>query len=135
MPLFLLEGGDTIGKSKSKGNRFEREVADWIKKYDGIDEKNYAVTSSGRLGAGYNELGFDIPAIRYSVECKHRSSVPKWLMGAYEQVIDITDSENEKHKTDKSPLLVVKKNYKPVMHIITEERHAELLEYEKECNY
>jgi hypothetical protein len=120
-----------MGKSKNKGNRFEREVAKWIKEHDGIDGEHYAVTESGRLGAGYNSLGFDIPAIRYSVECKHRSSVPKWLMEAWEQVIEVNGSENDKHKTDKAPLLVIKKNYKPLLHCITEERHAELLRKEK----
>ena len=123
-----------MGSSKSKGDRFERDQAEWIKKYDGIDTKHYAVTSSGRLGAGYNELGFDIPTITYSMECKHRKSVPKWLMGAWEQVIDVNEKENEKHNTNKSALLAVKKNYKPIMHIIEPERHAELLQYEKECN-
>lgn len=117
--------------SKKKGDKFERDVAEWIKENDGIDTKNYAVTSSGRLGAGYNDLGFDIPAHRYSVECKHRSSIPKWLIGAWEQVIEVTKSENKKHKTNKSPLLVIKKNYKPVMHIIKPQRHAELLKYER----
>lgn len=122
-----------MGKSKDKGSRFERDVAEWLKEHDGIDEEHYAVTSSGRLGAGYNELGFDIPALTYSVECKHRSSVPKWLMGAYEQVIEVNKDECKKHKFKKYPLLVVKKNYKPIMHIIEPERHAELLEYERRC--
>ena len=122
-----------MGKSGRKGKRFERDIANWIKEHDGIDTEHYAVTSSGRLGAGYNDLGFDIPSLRYSVECKHRKSVPKWLMGAFEQVIEVTESENEKHNTDKSPLLCIKKNYKPVIHCITEERHAELLAYEREC--
>ena len=122
-----------MGKSKSKGDRFERDVADWLKEYDGIDTEHYAVTESGRLGAGYNGLGFDIPAIRYSVECKHRSSVPKWLVKAWEQVIEVNESENDKHKTSKAPLLVIKKNYKPLLHCITPERHAELLKCEKEC--
>ena len=121
-----------VGKSKSKGDRFEREVADWLKENDGIDTEHYAVTESGRLGAGYNGLGFDIPALKYSVECKLRSTVPKWLMKAWQQVIDVNESENDKHKTDKVPMLVVKKNYKPLMHIITPERHAELLRKEKE---
>ena len=120
-----------MGKSKSKGDRFERSVADWLKENDGIDEEHYAVTESGRLGAGYNGLGFDIPALSYSVECKHRSSVPKWLIKAWEQVIEVNQSECKQHKFNKHPLLVVKKNYKPIMHIITEERHKELLECER----
>ena len=121
-----------MAKSGRKGKRFEREVSSWIKKHDGIDEENYAVTSSGRLGAGYNDLGFDIPAESYSVECKHRNSVPKWLMEAWEQVIKVTQQENDKHKTNKSPMLTIKKNYKPVIHCLTEKRHAELLRKERE---
>jgi len=121
-----------MAKSGRKGKRFEREVSSWIKKHDSIDEENYAVTSSGRLGAGYNDLGFDIPAESYSVECKHRKSVPKWLMEAWEQVIEVTEQENDQHKTNKSPMLAIKKNYKPIMHVITPERHAELLRKERE---
>lgn len=122
-----------MASSKNKGDRFERNQAEWFKKNDGIDEKNYAVTSSGRLGAGYNELGFDIPAIKYSVECKYRESIPKWLMSAWEQVIEVNESENEKHGTDKYPMLALKKNYKPILHCIQPERHAELLKCEKKC--
>jgi len=120
-----------VASSGRKGKRFERETADWVRENDDIDEKNYAVTDSGRLGAGYNGLGFDIPTVSYSIECKHRESVPKWLMGAWEQVIEVTQKENDKHKTDKSPMLAIKKNYKPIMHCITPERHAELLEKER----
>jgi len=100
-------------------------VASWAEENDGIDPK-YAVTSSGRLGPN-TSLGFDIPSENYAIECKHRKSVPQWLMGAWQQVIEVAEREQ------KLPLLTVKKNYKPVMHIISPERHAELLKYERKC--
>jgi len=112
-----------MGKSHSKGKRFERDVAEWIRQNDGIDEK-YATTSTGRLGPN-NSLQFDVPGVKYAVECKHRSTVPKWLIEAWEQVIEVAEKEG------KHPLLAIKKNYKPVIHCITEERHQELLKYER----
>ena len=121
-----------MGKSKSKGDRFELDTVEWaLNAGDEIDDEYYAPTEGGRLGAGYNGLGFDIATVRYSIECKHRSSVPKWLIGAWEQVINVNEQECKKHKFNKSPMMAVKKNYKPIMHIITEERHKELLEKEK----
>ena len=119
--------------SKGKGDRFERDQAGWFREHDGIDSKVYSVTDSGRLGATYNGLGFDIPALSYSVECKYRESIPQWLMGAWEQVIEVNERECEQHDFDKAPLLALKKNYKPIMHVIEPERHAELLKYEREC--
>ena len=114
-----------MGKSHDKGKRFERDTAKWaVEAGEDIDDDRYAVTGSGRLGPN-TSLQFDIPTINYCIECKHRSSVPKWLTGAWEQVIDVADNEGKK------PLLAIKKNYKPIMHVITPERHAELLEYER----
>ena len=113
-----------MAKSGRKGKRFEREVAQWLIENDGEDE-TFATTSSGRLGPN-TSLQFDVPSRHYACECKHRKSVPKWLMGAWEQVIEVADEH------DKEPLLTIKKNYKPVMHCLTEERHAELLRKERE---
>ena len=112
-----------MGKSHRKGKKFEREQAKWLMEYDGEDE-TYSTTSSGRLGPN-TSLKFDIPSKSYACECKHRESVPKWLMGAWEQIIDVSI------KHHKYPLLAVKKNYKPVMHCITKERHQELLKKER----
>ena len=123
-----------MGKSKSKGDRFELDTVEWaIKAGDEIDRQYYSPTEGGRLGSAYNGLGFDIATVKYSIECKHRSSVPKWLIGAWQQVIEVNAKECKQHKFDKSPMMAVKKNYKPIMHIITPERHKELLEYERKC--
>ena len=115
-----------MGKSHSKGRRFEQDIGKWLLKNDGeCDKFAEMTTSTGRLGQLTN-LQFDVISNHYAVECKHRSSVPKWLMSAWEQIIDKSAAH------DKSAMLAVKKNYKPIMHIITPERHAELLRKEKE---
>lgn len=86
-------------------------------------------TSTGRLGQQTN-LGFDLVSRHYVGEAKNRKSAPKWLLGAWKQINELSDDHEAKY-----PFLAVKKDLRkyPLMHIITKERHEELLQYEREC--
>lgn len=118
---------DIIGASHSKGKRFERDTGKWALEHDGECPKWQQMASSTARVGHITELQFDVISRSYAAECKHRKSVPKWLMEAWEQVLD------KANEHDKAGLLAIKKNYKPVIHCITPERHQELLRYEREC--
>jgi len=123
-----IKEGTVIGKSHDKGRSFEQDVGKWLLKNDGeCPQFGNMTTSTGRLGQQTN-LGFDLVSLHYVGEAKNRKSAPKWLLEAWKQIVDLAD------KHDKEAVLALKKDARkyPIMHCLTPERHAELLEYEKE---
>lgn len=115
-----------MSKSRDKGNRFERDRGKWLLEHDGPCPKyGDMATVNARVGH-ITDLGFDLISRTYAGEAKHRESVPKWLIGAWKQIIE----KAEKH--GKVPFMAVTSNRMPVMHIITPEHHAELLEAARE---
>jgi hypothetical protein len=83
------------------------------------------VSSVGRV-ANTTQAGYDLRSLHYCGECKSKESFPKWLMGCWLQIVQIAGHEG------KAALLMLKEPRVPMLHIITAERHAELLGYEKE---
>ena len=63
-------------KSKSKGNRFERECVNKAKEY-GLDSKR-AWGSDGRSLGLHPEV--DLTIENYTVQCKVRKRIAKWLL-------------------------------------------------------
>ena len=117
-----------MGKSRNKGNRLEQSVGKWLQENDDVCPMFGEIASSTwRLGHMPN-LQIDVVSKRYAVECKSRKKLPKYIIDAYVQIIE----QSKKH--NKNALLVLKADYKPLMHCITPERHAELLKNEKEIN-
>lgn len=115
-----------MGKARDKGNRFERDRGKWLLKHDGkCPEFGDMATDCARVGH-ITDLGFDLVSKTYAGEAKNRESAPKWLIGAWKQII----KKAELH--GKIPFMAVTKNRMPIMHIITPEHHAELLEAVKE---
>ena len=115
-----------MGSSHRKGKRFERQQGKWLLENDGKCPKWGEIASStGRVGH-ITELQVDLISRSYAGEAKNRESAPKWLIGAWKQIIERAD------ELGKQPFLAVTKNYMPDMHVITPERHKELLQKEKE---
>lgn len=119
----------------------ERETAKWFQIYDGVDEDSIfskLKSSTGRLGHLFS-LGFDAISKHYFIEVKHR----KWSKEIWNMWVQINQISIE-HKV-RNPVLVLsfsnetqkyficenKKYETPEMHIITPDRHKELLEKER----
>lgn len=123
--------------------RKERSDASWLQKADAPDPDptiKASVTSTGRLGH-LTHLGYDSASATYVGETKVRS-LPGWIKEAWIQINQVG------LKRGRHPVLFLhlpttddqwfvdhegKKHRVPVMHIITEARHEELLEYERRC--
>jgi len=106
----------------------EREGGRWLMDNDGPDPavRNAGwVSSVGRV-ANTTQAGYDLRSLHYCGECKSKESFPKWLMGCWLQIVQIAKHEG------KHALLMLKEPRVPMLHIITAERHAELLGYERE---
>lgn len=120
----------------------EREGGKWFIEHDGPDPRfppgNGIVTKTGRVGH-VNSLQYDIHSARYAVENKHVRLNATWL-GWWVKIVSRA-MEHGKHpclRIDPSnkPGMFVYNGHRyklPVMHIITAERHAQLLAYEHRC--
>jgi len=116
------------GKSTPRWKRVEQILARWLMKHDGPDPRLHNkgwVSSIGRV-AQTTQAGFDCLSLHYCGESKSMEKFPKWLADAWKQVID-----KAKHNS-KAALLYLWMPNVPPLHIITAERHAELLGYERE---
>src|SRR5690606_14218946 len=115
-----------MSKSRDKGNRFERDRGKWLLEHDGPCPKyGDMATVNARVGH-ITDLGFDLISRTYAGEAKHRESVPKWLIGAWAQIVEKAETPG------KAPLMAVTSDSRPVMRLTTPERHAELLEAARE---
>ena len=118
-------------RNKDAGNRAERRATKWgLEHTSGLHEavKDIA-TSTGRVG-NYANLEIDGVFKEYSLESKSRKKLPQWLTyGLIEQAV----AASERFKNH--PLLVLYSKMLPVdyrtWHMITPERHAELLACER----
>ncbi len=120
-------------RNKDAGNRAERRATQWALKFtSGLHEAVKEIaTSTGRVG-NYASLEIDGVFVEYSLESKSRKKLPKWLTYG---LIDQAVAASKRFKNH--PLLVLYSKTLPVdyrtWHMITPERHAELLKYEKYC--
>lgn len=119
--------------SDPKWKRSERTLAKWLQEHDGKDPAMANIaTSTGRVGH-ITELQYDATSLHYSAENKNQV-VWAGLWGFWLKIVA------KGIETGKHPLLrldptndekFVLGRRIPRMHIITEERHAELLGYER----
>lgn len=113
--------------------RSERALGKWLMEHDGPDPAMSKVASStGRVGH-ITELQYDVASLHYSAENKNE----KVWAGLWRYWLQIVAKAIE---NGKSPLLRLDPTNEdrfvlgrrvPRMHIISEERHAELLGYER----
>lgn len=119
-------------QNKEAGNRAERNACRWALKHtQGLHEavKDIA-TQTGRVG-NYANLEIDGVFVEYSLESKSCKRLPQWLRyGIVEQAI----AASKRFKNH--PLVVIYSKTLPVgyrvWHMMTAERHAELLNTEQE---
>lgn len=105
----------------------ERDLGRFLLQHNGPDLTLGVITSStGRVGH-ITDLQFDVLSLDYAAENKH-VMVSKQLLGWWMQIGRVAA------KYGKHPLLRIAPSNVgkyPEMHIITADRHAELLRYEK----
>lgn len=120
-----------------KAKASERELGKWLIEHDGIDPKwapgNGIVTAAGRVGH-ITELQLDSISRSYGAENK-QMLVGSTLWGFWKKVVARAWEQG------KQPLLrweptnedrFIEGKRVPNLHVITEERHAELLWYERQ---
>jgi hypothetical protein len=120
--------------NKRTGNQAERKACKWALEYtSGLHpEVKDIATTTGRVG-NYANLEIDGVFTEYSLESKSRKKLPKWLVhGLVDQAVKASK------KFHNNPLLVLRSSGLPkgyrVWHLITPERHAELMECERKIN-
>lgn len=117
-----------------KAKQAERDSGRWLLDNDGKDEKWTGVASStGRVGH-ITQLMFDVVSKHYAGEVKN-IIVPAKIFNFWLKIVSIAATHG------KNPVLIIVPNNEhkqagfpkrvPAMHIITEDRHAELLEKER----
>jgi len=107
------------GGSKAKGNRFENQV------YDEIRKLGYWVRKNKGSGNAEDNKG-DLETYNLLIECKHhKKATPKlilnWMNKIYREAIAV----------DKYPILIVKENYKaPLVYFINTNGDLEDIGYD-----
>jgi hypothetical protein len=126
---------NSIQKIQRRAKQAERDVGHWMLEHDGPDPIWSRVASStGRTGH-ITQLQMDVVSLHYATEVKNIKMSAK-LLGFWQQIQDIAA------KQGKDACLVIQpSNPLPrregmpkrfnTWHVITEERHAELLEAER----
>jgi hypothetical protein len=114
-------------KRLRRSKESERTLGRFLLEHDGPDPALAAITSStGRVGH-ITDLQFDVLSRSYAAENK-QVRVPVKLLAWWLKIIAIAAQHN------KQPLLRIEPTNErrlPAMHIITAERHAELLDAER----
>ena len=120
-----------------KSKQTERDSGKWLLEHDGPDPMwNRVSSSTGRVGH-ITQLQFDVVSRQYAGEVKN-IIVPARLFGFWVKIVSIAANHG------KNPVLIIVPNNEhkqagfpkkvPAMHILTDERHAELLAKEKELD-
>ena len=120
-----------------KSKQTERDSGKWLLEHDGPDPMwNRVSSSTGRVGH-ITQLQFDVVSRQYAGEVKN-IIVPARLFGFWVKIVSIAANHG------KNPVLIIVPNNEhkqagfpkkvPAMHILTDERHAELLAKERELD-
>lgn len=110
-----------------KSKQSERDLGHYLLEHNGPDPNFRLISSStGRVGH-ITELQFDVVSFDYAAENKN-VKVPKKILGWWDQIVRVARDHG------KEPLLRIvpsndDKKY-PEFHIISSERHADLLDKE-----
>lgn len=115
-----------------KAKQSERDLGHWLIKNDGYDPayRGIASPTTGRVGH-VTGLQFDNVSTHYAAENK-RVRLGKRFLQWWLQIVDIAVDKRKDALLSIEPTNVLTPTRKiPRMHIITEERHAELLMKER----
>ena len=122
-----------IQRRIARSKQSERDLGKWLLEHDGPDPLWQRLTSStGRVGHITN-LQFDVVSATYAAENKQMRLPVNWMV-IWLKILEIAA------KHGKEPLLVLEptnalpntRTKIPKWHVITQDRHAELLRIEKE---
>lgn len=121
-----------IQRRIKRSKQAERDVGHWLLRHDGMDPRWTNIASSAARVGHITNMQMDVVSNHYAGEVKN-IKVPANLWKFWQQIVNIATQHG------KDPLLAIvptneglglRKHY-PSMHIITEERHAQLLEAER----
>lgn len=113
----------------------ERDAGHWLLKHDGEDPHWKRISSStGRVGH-ISQFQFDVISATYAGEVKN-IKLPKKLIDFWIQIVQVAAGHHKEpaliiYPSNQDIIVQGFKKRLPAMHIITEERHAELLDLEK----
>ena len=122
-----------IQRRIKRSKQSERDGGHWLEKHDGFDPMwKHVASSAGRVGH-ITGLQFDMVSNHYTAENKQVKLPVKFLQW-WMQIVDIsvTHGKDALLRIEPTNVLVGPRKKAPILHIITEERHAELLRKEKE---
>ena len=123
-----------IQRRIKKSKQSERDLGHWLILNDGPDPRLVygAAASTGRVGH-ITALQYDVASKTYAAENKN-VKLPIKFVQWWMQIIDVAAREGKEPllRIEPSNVLVGPRKKVPEMHIITAERHAELLKYEKD---
>ena len=112
---------------KAEWLRYQQECARWLYTHDGPDPAVRGAQGPSKVGkvARVSGMQYDLRSLHYCGECKWADRLPVWLRDAWKQIVDIA-----RHNSKAAVLMVGDPGW--TMHLLTPERHAELLGYERE---
>jgi hypothetical protein len=114
-----------VKRIQRRAKESERALARWLIRHDGLDPLYRLVASStGRIGH-LTGLQFDVASKTYDAENKNMV-VPAGLWKAWQQVCRLAKEHGKEPLLRLEPSNTDKKGV-PILHIITEERHRDLL--------
>lgn len=124
-----------IQRRIKRSKQSERDLGHWLLQNDGPDPRLTGVTSStGRVGH-ITGLQYDVASLHYSAENK-QIKLPAKLAQFWLQIIDVATANGKDALLRIEPTNVLVGQFRkkvPELHIITAERHAELLQAEKDA--
>jgi hypothetical protein len=122
-----------IQRRIKRSKQSERDGGHWLEKHDGIDPAWKHVASSALRVGHITGLQFDMVSLHYTAENK-QIKLPAKFLQFWMQIVDIstTHGKDALLRIEPTNVLVGPRKKAPIMHIITEERHAELLRKERE---
>ncbi len=116
-----------------KSKQSERDLGHWLKEHDGPDPRFAGIASSTMRVGHITQLQYEVVSMHYAAE-NTQVKLPAKFVQWWLQIIDVA------HANGKDPLLRIEPTnvlvgpYRkkcPEMHILTKERHAELLKKEE----
>jgi len=117
-----------VQRRLQRAKQSERDLGHWLTKFDGPDPRLRGIASStGRVGH-ITQMQFDVTSKTYAAENKQVRLNQKWLQW-WLQILDVARRERKEALLRIDPTNEVRNI--PEMHIITAERHADLLKMER----
>ena len=123
-----------IQRRLRKSKQSERDGGHWLMLHDGPDPRMLfgVAATTGRVGH-ITALQYDVASKTYAMENKN-VKLPAKIVQWWMQIIDVAAREGKEPllRIEPSNVLVGPRKKAPEMHILTADRHADLLKKEKD---